>query len=79
MLRPAIGLALGLTVAASMGDLAAIALFGNQDLTNLTLLLYNQIAAYRMDSASGTALVLLALCLASFAVIERGVGGRGLS
>ncbi len=29
--------ALGLTVAASMGDLAAIALFGNQDLTNLTL------------------------------------------
>jgi thiamine transport system permease protein len=76
MLRRAIGLALGLTTAASMGDLAAIALFGNQNLTNLTLMLYNQIAAYRMASASGTALVLLALCLASFAVIERGVGGR---
>ena len=76
MLRPAIGLALGLTSAASMGDLAAIALFGNQDLTNLTLLLYNQISAYRMDSASGTALVLLALCLATFALIERGIGGR---
>jgi thiamine transport system permease protein len=76
MLRRAIGLALGLTTAASMGDLAAIALFGNQNLTNLTLLLYNQIAAYRMDSASGTALVLLALCLASFVAIERGVGGR---
>jgi thiamine transport system permease protein len=79
MLRKAIGLALGLTTAASMGDLAAIALFGNQNLTNLTLLLYNQIAAYRMESASGTALVLLALCLASFAVIERGVGGRAVS
>jgi thiamine transport system permease protein len=76
LLRPAIGLALGLTTAAAMGDLAAIALFGNQNLTNLTLLLYNQIAAYRMDSASGTALVLLALCLASFVAIERGIGGR---
>jgi thiamine transport system permease protein len=76
MLRKAIGLALGLTTAAAMGDLAAIALFGNQNLTNLTLLLYNQISAYRMDSASGTALVLLALCLVSFAVIERAVGGR---
>ncbi len=76
MLRKAAGLALGLTTAAAMGDLAAIALFGNQNLTNLTLLLYNQISAYRMDSAAGTALVLLALCLASFAIIERGVGGR---
>jgi thiamine transport system permease protein len=76
MLRKAIGLALGLTTAAAMGDLSAIALFGNQNLTNLTLLLYNQISAYRMESASGTALVLLALCLASFAVIERAVGGR---
>jgi thiamine transport system permease protein len=76
MLRKAIGLAFGLTTAVAMGDLAAIALFGNQNLTNLTLLLYNQLAAYRMDSASGTALVLLALCLASFVVIERGVGGR---
>jgi thiamine transport system permease protein len=59
-----------------MGDLTAIALFGNQNLTNLTLLLYSQISAYRLDSASGTALVLLALCLASFAALERGIGGR---
>jgi thiamine transport system permease protein len=76
LLRGAIGLALGLTSAASMGDLAAIALFGNQNLTNLTLLLYNQVSAYRMDAAAGTALVLLALCLASFAAIERAIGGR---
>jgi len=79
LLRRPIGLACGLSTAAAMGDLAAIALFGNQSLTNLTLLLYNQIAAYRLDSASGTALVLLALCLATFAAIERGVGGRGVS
>ena len=79
MLRRAIGLACGLASAASMGDLTAIALFGNQHLTNLTLLLYDQIAAYHLDSASGTALVLLALCLAVFAGMERGVGGRGVS
>jgi thiamine transport system permease protein len=76
LLRQSIGLAAGLSTAAAMGDLAAIALFGNQALTNLTLLLYNQIAAYRMAAASGTALVLLALCLASFIAIERLVGGR---
>jgi thiamine transport system permease protein len=79
LLRRAIGLACGLASAAAMGDLTAIALFGNQRLTNLTLLLYDQIAAYHLDSASGTALVLLALCLLVFACIERGVGGRGLS
>jgi thiamine transport system permease protein len=76
MLRRAIGLACGLASAAAMGDLTAIALFGNQQLTNLTLLLYDQIAAYHLDSASGTALILLALCLLVFASIERGVGGR---
>jgi thiamine transport system permease protein len=79
LLRRAIGLACGLATAVAMGDLAAIALFGNQNLTNLTLLLYNQMAAYRIDSASGTALVLLALCLATFALIDRGLGGRGVS
>jgi thiamine transport system permease protein len=76
MLRRALGLACGLASAAAMGDLTAIALFGNQALTNLTLLLYDQIAAYRLDAASGTALVLLALCLLVFGAIERGVGGR---
>jgi thiamine transport system permease protein len=79
MLRRAIGLACGLASAAAMGDLTAIALFGNQRLTNLTLLLYDQIAAYHLDSASGTALILLALCLLVFAGIERGVGGRVVS
>ena len=79
LLRRSIGLACGLASAAAMGDLTAIALFGNPSLTNLTLLLYQQIAAYRLDSASGTALILLALCLGTFAAIERGVGFRGVS
>jgi thiamine transport system permease protein len=77
--RRAIGLACGLAAAAAMGDLTAIALFGNQALTNLTLMLYNQIAAYRLEAAAGTALVLLVLCLATFAAIEQGVGGRAVS
>lgn len=76
--RPIAG-ALALATTISMGDLAAISLFGNQNLTNLTMLLYGQLAAYRLDMAAVTAVVLLALCLAVFALIERGVGGRGVS
>ncbi len=76
--RPIAG-ALALAATISMGDLAAISLFGNQDLTNLTLVLYGQLAAYRLDQASVTAVILLALCLAVFAAIERGVGGRGVA
>ncbi len=76
--RPIAG-ALALATTISMGDLAAISLFGNQSLTNLTLVLYGQLAAYRLDQAAVTAVILLALCLAVFAAIERGVGGRGFS
>ena len=61
-----------------MGDLSAIALFGNQNLTNLTLLLYGQLGAYRLDGAASTGLLLLALTLVTYAVLERVVGGREL-
>jgi thiamine transport system permease protein len=70
------GLALALVAALSMGDLGAIALFGTQDSETLALLLYRRMGAYRMDAAAATALVLLAVCLALFAGIERVVGGR---
>jgi thiamine transport system permease protein len=43
------------------------------------MLLYGQLAAYRLDMAAVTAVILLGLCLAVFALIERGVGGRGVS
>ena len=77
-LRRPIGTALALSSVIAMGDLGAIALFGSQDLVNLTLLLYGQLGAYRLDGAASTALFLLALALATYAIIEHVVGGREL-
>lgn len=77
-LRKPIATALALASVIAMGDLGAIALFGNQELTNLTLLLYNQLGAYRLDGAASTALILLALALVFYWTIERVVGGREL-
>ncbi len=76
LLRAPIGLSLALCAALSTGDLGVIALFGSQQTTTLPLLLYQRLAAYRMDEAAVTALVLLLLCLALFVVIERSVAGR---
>ncbi len=60
--RPA-GRALALGMIFSLGDLAAIAMFGSDELQTLPWLLYQQLGHYQMDSASATALVLLVLCL----------------
>jgi thiamine transport system permease protein len=76
-LRRPVGLALALSAALAVGDLGVIALFGTQDTTTLPLLIYQRMAAYQLDAAAVTALVLTALCFGLFAVIERGVGGRG--
>ena len=78
VLRRPIGSAFAFASVIAMGDLGAIALFGSQDLTNLTLLLYGQLGAYRLDGAASTALLLLALTLVTYAVLERWVGGREL-
>jgi thiamine transport system permease protein len=77
-LRRPIATALALSSVIAMGDLGAIALFGNQDMVNLTLLLYGQLGAYRLDGAASTALILLMLALAFYWTIERVVGGREL-
>jgi thiamine transport system permease protein len=77
-LRRPIATALALSSVIAMGDLGAIALFGNQDMVNLTLLLYGQLGAYRLDGAASTALILLVLALAFYWTIERVVGGREL-
>jgi thiamine transport system permease protein len=77
-LRRPIATALALSSVIAMGDLGAIALFGHQDMVNLTLLLYGQLGAYRLAGAASTALVLLVLALAFYWVIERVVGGREL-
>ena len=77
-LRKPIATALALSSVIAMGDLGAIALFGNQDMINLTLLLYSQLGAYRLEGAASTALILLALALVFYWSIERMVGGREL-
>ncbi len=77
LLRRPLGLALALSAALAVGDLGTIALFGTRDNATLPLLLYQRLGSYRLDEAAVTALVLLGLCLALFALLERGVGGRG--
>jgi thiamine transport system permease protein len=77
LLRRPVGMALALAAALAIGDLGVIAFFGTPETTTLPLLLYQRIGAYQLDAAAVTALVLLALCLALFAAIERGVGGHG--
>ena len=77
LLRPQVAMALALTAAFAVGDLGIIALFGTPETATLPLLLYQRMAAYQLDAAAVTALVLTALCFGLFAAIEWGVGGRG--
>ncbi|NNG05758.1 MAG: thiamine/thiamine pyrophosphate ABC transporter, permease protein [Inquilinus sp.] len=77
LLRRPAGLALAICSALAFGDLGVIALFGTPQSETLPLLLYRQMGSYRTEAAAVTALVLLGLCLAMFAAIERGIGGRG--
>ncbi len=76
LLRRDVGRALALATGVSLGDLAAIALFGSESSTTLPLLLYRLMASYRMEEAAVVAVLLTLLCFASFAAIERAVGGR---
>lgn len=76
LLRPDIGRALALAVGLAIGDLTAIALFGTESSATLTLLLHRLMASYRMPEAAVVAALLTLLCLASFFLIERAVGGR---
>jgi len=76
ILRPSIGTALALAAAMALGDLVGIGLFGDARLRNLTLLLYDQLGAYRMGGAAAVAALLMLLIFALYQVIERLVGGR---
>ena len=67
--------AAALAAALSMGDLGVIALFADSSNATLPLALEQLMAGYRMDQASGAALLLLLLSLGLFWVIDRG-GGR---
>lgn len=77
LLRRPAATALALAAALAVGDLGVIALFGTQDTVTVPLLLYHRMAAYQLDAAAVTALVLAALCFGLFAVLERGIGGHG--
>jgi thiamine transport system permease protein len=75
LLRRPIGLAMALVAALSLGELGAIALFGTPDTATLPLLIYQQLAAYHLDAAAATSLLLIALTFGCFVLIERLVGG----
>ncbi|WP_421779372.1 thiamine/thiamine pyrophosphate ABC transporter permease [Kiloniella litopenaei] len=77
--RKALGLALGLSVALSTGDLSVIALFGTQDFTTLPLLMFQKMGSYRLDDAAITALFLCLQSLILFILIERMIAGKGFS
>lgn len=75
-LRRPLGFASATAAALSAGDLGAIALFGSDRLSTLPLLLYQRIGGYRLEEAAATALLLLALCLMLFVVLQTLIGGR---
>ena len=67
--RPA-GRALALGMIFSLGDLAAIAMFGSDELQTLPWLLYQQLGHYQMRAAAATALILLLLCITLLWLVE---------
>lgn len=70
--RRPLGFAAGLAAALSMGDLGVIALFANDDQATLPLAMFRMMGAYRMDAAAGAGLLLLALSLTAFWIMDRG-------
>ncbi|MDO6485031.1 thiamine/thiamine pyrophosphate ABC transporter permease ThiP [Shimia thalassica] len=73
--RGALGFSCGLTAALSMGDLGVIALFADPERATLPLQMYRLMGSYRMEAASGAALLLLCLSFGLFWAFDR--GGRG--
>ncbi|TCL01571.1 thiamine transport system permease protein [Shimia isoporae] len=71
-LRPNLGFACGLTAAMSMGDLGVIALFADPQTATLPLQMYRLMGAYRMELASGAAVLLLAMSFGIFWLFDKG-------
>ncbi|MEQ5869598.1 thiamine/thiamine pyrophosphate ABC transporter permease ThiP [Sagittula sp. NFXS13] len=71
-LRRPLGFAAGLVAALAMGDLGVIALFADPDRATLPLQVYRLMGSYQMEAAAGAALLLLALSLGAFVVLDRG-------
>jgi len=71
-IRVSAGFATGLAAALSMGDLGVVALFADPDHATLPLSLYRLMSAYRMDEASGAALLLVALSFGLYWIFDWG-------
>jgi len=71
-IRPNLGFACGLTAAMSMGDLGVIALFADPQTATLPLQMYRLMGAYRMELASGAAVLLLGLSFGIFWLFDKG-------
>lgn len=76
LLRKPLGLSMALVTAMAMGDLGVIALFGSPETATLPLLLYQRLSSYQMPQAAVIAVFLLASCLLTFWLLERGIGGK---
>ncbi len=59
LMRGAIGLALALAMALSIGDLGSIALFGSESFHTLPWLIYQELGSYRAGAAAGLSSLLL--------------------
>lgn len=68
--RP-LGAAFAFAMALSLGDLGAIALFGNEDLATLPYLLLQKMGSYRTADAAGLALILALLCVSLMILADR--------
>lgn len=71
-MRAQIGFSAGLAAALSMGDLGVIALFADPEFATLPLQIYRLMGAYRMEAAAGASLLLLALSMGAFWILDRG-------
>lgn len=63
VLRRTFRTALAFSMALSLGDLGAVALFGTENITTLPALIYAQMGSYRSTDADGLALLLGIICL----------------
>ncbi|MBZ9557542.1 MULTISPECIES: thiamine/thiamine pyrophosphate ABC transporter permease [unclassified Modicisalibacter] len=70
-LRRPLGLALAYAMTLSLGDFGVVALFGSPSRPTLPMLLYQQLGGYRWQGAAATALMLLVVVVAVFALLDR--------
>ncbi len=75
LLRRPLAQAAAVCATLAAGDLGAIALFGSERMLTLPLLLHTRLGSHRLDEAAVTAMLLISVCIALYAVIVRVVGG----